>query len=138
MIISVHLPKTAGSSFKASLIQYFDQKVLLDYDDFPINTTPFQRNRNMLNSSLEKAVRKFVNITGLSTILPPILITYNFSIKYFTSICLLSIIFPTTPLVLPKPYWTLLWSPNYLDHLIFRHLTPHFFSLADSASLLHY
>ena len=88
-------------------------------------------------SSLEKAVRKFVNITGLSTILPPILITYNFSIKYFPSICLLPIIFPTTPLVLPKLYWTLLWSPNYLDHLIFRRLTPHFFSLADSASLLH-
>ena len=62
MIISVHFPKTAGSSFKASLIQHFDQKVLLDYDDFPINTPPFQRNRNVLNSGLENAVRDFEKV----------------------------------------------------------------------------
>ena len=55
MIISVHLPKTAGSSFKASLEQHFDLKVLLDYADLPINTPPFQRNKNALISSLKNA-----------------------------------------------------------------------------------
>ncbi len=52
MIISLHLPKTAGSSFKVSLEQYFEQKLLLDYTDLPINTPLFQRNRNALISSL--------------------------------------------------------------------------------------
>ncbi len=55
MIVSVHLPKTAGSSFKASLEQHFDKKVLLDYADIPINTPPFQRNKNALISGLKNA-----------------------------------------------------------------------------------
>jgi hypothetical protein len=59
MIISLHLPKTAGSSFKASLQQHFDHKMLLDYADLPINTPPFQRNQNAMISGLQNAERNF-------------------------------------------------------------------------------
>jgi len=59
MIISVHLPKAAGSSFKASLGLYFGSSLLLDYEDLPINMPPFQRNRNALISGLENAERDF-------------------------------------------------------------------------------
>ncbi|MFZ4462640.1 MAG: hypothetical protein ACOYN5_02260 [Bacteroidales bacterium] len=62
MIISVHLPKTAGSSFKASLDQHFGQKLMLDYADFPINIPILQRNRNVLISSLNNAERNFDEI----------------------------------------------------------------------------
>jgi len=62
MIISVHLPKTAGSSFKVSLDQHFGQKLLFDYDDFPINTPVFQRNKDVLVSSLKNAEKDFGNI----------------------------------------------------------------------------
>ena len=55
MLISVHLPKTAGSSFKASLEQHFGSRLLPDYADLPINTPPFQRNKNTLISGLENA-----------------------------------------------------------------------------------
>jgi hypothetical protein len=40
-IISVHIPKTAGSSFKKILEAYFEDKILFDYEDTPINTPPF-------------------------------------------------------------------------------------------------
>lgn len=38
MLISVHLPKTAGSSFRAVLEQVFGRRLVLDYGDLPINT----------------------------------------------------------------------------------------------------
>jgi len=59
MIISVHLPKTAGSSFKASLHQNFDHKLLLDYEDLPLNTPVFERNKNVFTSGLINAERDF-------------------------------------------------------------------------------
>lgn len=59
MIISVHLPKTAGSSFKASLDKHFGHKLMLDYADLPINTPVLQRNRNVLISSLANSERAF-------------------------------------------------------------------------------
>jgi len=62
MIISVHLPKTAGSSFKVSLDQHFGQKLLFDYADFPINTPVFQRNKDVLISGLNNVEKDFGNI----------------------------------------------------------------------------
>lgn len=44
MLISVHLPKTAGSSFKASLEKYYTSGLQTDYTDFPINTPAYKRN----------------------------------------------------------------------------------------------
>ncbi len=48
MLISLHLPKTAGASFYASLAEHYDGQVLMDYADIPINTAPRQRNAHAL------------------------------------------------------------------------------------------
>ena len=48
MIISVHLPKTAGSSFKILLEKRFEARLLLDYADLPINTPIEVRNQKAL------------------------------------------------------------------------------------------
>jgi hypothetical protein len=44
MLISVHLPKTAGSSFLAALEQNFGERLLKDYDDRPITRSVLARN----------------------------------------------------------------------------------------------
>ena len=44
MIISVHLPKTAGESFAASLKEHFKEKFHKDVSDKPINTPTIRRN----------------------------------------------------------------------------------------------
>ncbi len=46
MIISVHIPKTGGSSFRTLLENHFKDKLLLDYAD-----TPFEHNNFIRNSS---------------------------------------------------------------------------------------
>lgn len=43
MLISLHLPKTAGTSFSTSLEEYFGDKLVKDYNDKPINTHAVQR-----------------------------------------------------------------------------------------------
>jgi hypothetical protein len=43
MLISVHLPKTAGSSFGTSLRDHFGDRLYGDYRDTPLNTPPFRR-----------------------------------------------------------------------------------------------
>lgn len=55
MIISLHLPKTAGSSFAKSLEEHFGAALLKDYGDFPINTPEYQRNKAALQASLQNA-----------------------------------------------------------------------------------
>ena len=37
MIVSVHIPKTAGTSFREGLEQEFGQRLLTDYGDFPLS-----------------------------------------------------------------------------------------------------
>jgi hypothetical protein len=48
MLISLHLPKTAGSSFLDSLEEQYNNSVLHDYSDLPINTTAFRRKQHAL------------------------------------------------------------------------------------------
>jgi len=43
MLISVHLPKTAGTSFRKSLESFFGERLFKDYGDRPINTPPCRR-----------------------------------------------------------------------------------------------
>lgn len=88
MLISVHLPKTAGSSFKASLEKHFAEKFLPDYADLPINTPPIERQRHVLESGLtmiEHDFREVECIHGhfmpakyllLNTIRPLIFVTW--------------------------------------------------------------
>jgi hypothetical protein len=40
MIVSVHIPKTAGSSFRADLLAAYGPRLLLDYGDWPEVSTP--------------------------------------------------------------------------------------------------
>ena len=39
MIVSIHIPKTAGKSFEHDLAQLFGPRLLSDYDDWPESTT---------------------------------------------------------------------------------------------------
>jgi hypothetical protein len=59
MIISLHLPKTAGTSFGRSLEDFFGDALLHDYQDLPINTPVYQRNLNALKAGAANGVREF-------------------------------------------------------------------------------
>jgi len=56
------MPKTAGTSFVATLEDYYDSKLLKDYTDLPINTPVFNRNKAALQASLNNLEKKFINI----------------------------------------------------------------------------
>lgn len=58
MLISVHLPKTAGTSFRSSLESHFSERLLLDYEDRPINQTTISRNCNVLKASVLNRYRR--------------------------------------------------------------------------------
>ena len=59
MLISVHLPKTGGESFRESLKQHFGPALCLDYDDFPINTPVLRRNTHALLEGIKNRFRPF-------------------------------------------------------------------------------
>jgi len=59
MLVSVHLPKTAGSSFALALQYSFGARLLRDYSDLPINTPPLERNRSALEQCLANERRDF-------------------------------------------------------------------------------
>ena len=63
-IISVHIPKTAGSSFQAGLASVFGERLLLDYDDRPLDGTlkaRFRRARKSLAFSMRGRERFIVD-----------------------------------------------------------------------------
>jgi len=62
MIVSVHLPKTAGTSFAATLERSFGSALLRDYADLPINTPQYERNRFALQQCLLNAEKDFQRI----------------------------------------------------------------------------
>jgi hypothetical protein len=62
MIISVHLPKTAGKSFQAALEARFGTSLLEDYASFPMNTPEVERTRSALEASLQNADREFAGV----------------------------------------------------------------------------
>lgn len=61
-IISLHMPKTAGTSFKASLMHYFGSGYLDDYD-FPISKPPEARHAEALSKSRSIAESGLGDIT---------------------------------------------------------------------------
>jgi len=61
MLISLHLPKTAGSSFAASLQDHFGAKLLTDNHDFPINTPVLMRNTHALKMCILNSVISYKN-----------------------------------------------------------------------------
>lgn len=62
LFVSVHMPKTAGSSFAATLEDYYGSKLLKDYGDLPINTPVYERNKAALQASLCNAEKNFQNV----------------------------------------------------------------------------
>jgi len=55
MIISLHLPKTAGTSFAAALETHFQTRLFIDNADLPINTPQYERNRAAIEANLRYA-----------------------------------------------------------------------------------
>jgi hypothetical protein len=49
MIISIHIPKTAGTSLRLQLQRHFGERLLSDYEDWPEEDTPGARERNAMN-----------------------------------------------------------------------------------------
>lgn len=62
MIISLHLPKTAGTSFASTLEQHFEKEFLKDSADLPMNTPQYERNKAALQASLCNAESDFSGI----------------------------------------------------------------------------
>ena len=56
-IISLHLPKTAGTSFGRSLSEHFKDSLLRDYGDGGISRPAYDRNRSALIASKKNAVK---------------------------------------------------------------------------------
>ena len=57
MLVSVHLPKTAGTSFRSALEAHFGLACVRDYGDLPINTPEPERHIAAIRASLENAER---------------------------------------------------------------------------------
>lgn len=62
MLISLHLPKTAGISFGRSLKDYFGDSLLTDYGDLPINTPVIKRKLKALQNCAINSAKSFHNI----------------------------------------------------------------------------
>lgn len=65
MLISLHLPKTAGSSFARSLHDHFGERLLRDYADLPLNTPRRQRH---VRAVLECGRQLLRNLKGVECI----------------------------------------------------------------------
>lgn len=63
MIISTHLPKTAGSSFASSLKDHFgESNYRADYGDWPINTPLTKRNYRAIRDYFLNQTRSFAGV----------------------------------------------------------------------------
>jgi hypothetical protein len=62
MIVSLHFPKTAGTSFARSLEEHFGGAFLRDYADLPINAPALERNRHAVQACLENERKDFSNV----------------------------------------------------------------------------
>jgi hypothetical protein len=54
MLISVHMPKAGGMSFRSLLEMHYGNRFMHDYSDLPINTPPEERHK-MAEASFEKS-----------------------------------------------------------------------------------
>ena len=62
LMISVHLPKTAGVSFRTALQRHFGASFRAEYTDRPMSTPEPERNRNALQQCLANAEKEFRGI----------------------------------------------------------------------------
>jgi hypothetical protein len=59
MLISIHMPKTAGLSFRSTLEDHFGDGFMPDYDDYPLAHPPFERHNRALACSKAVLGRDF-------------------------------------------------------------------------------
>ncbi len=59
MMISVHLPKTAGVSFRATLEKKFGAQLRLDYGDRPLHKGNFERNFSSIEAATKSHMMNF-------------------------------------------------------------------------------
>jgi len=62
LIVSLHLPKTAGTSFGVALDEHFMGGLKKDYADYPLNQMPRERNRHAVASCLAANVADYKDI----------------------------------------------------------------------------
>jgi hypothetical protein len=62
ILISLHLPKTAGESFSRTLSDFYGVRLGKDYADYPINTSVQTRNKQALHYTLDAAFQN--NVTS--------------------------------------------------------------------------
>jgi len=62
MLISLHLPKTAGTSFSSSLEDFYGSTLLRDYADLPINTPNFKRNMYASRMCILNGIKSLKNV----------------------------------------------------------------------------
>jgi hypothetical protein len=55
LIVSLHMPKTAGNSLKVVLDEHFGDAMKSDYLDYPMHVSPPERHRQAIESCLEAA-----------------------------------------------------------------------------------
>jgi len=59
LLISIHLPKTAGASFRKSLKEHFGEGLRLDYLDRPINTPPLRRHWHVIKKCIRNRLTNY-------------------------------------------------------------------------------
>jgi hypothetical protein len=65
MMVSVHLPKTAGTSFRATLEENFGTRLKKDYEDLPLHKGNYERNL----ASIEAATKSYmINLDDVACI----------------------------------------------------------------------
>jgi hypothetical protein len=72
MIISVHLPKTAGTSFGKSLEDYFGTTLHKDYDDFALIDSPYERGMHALKNAIQIAESDQGSVNCIHGHFPPV------------------------------------------------------------------
>ena len=84
MLISLHLPKTAGASFLCSLNEYYNQGVLRDFADIPINTPIYKRNMHALKMCIINGITPPKNTDCIHGHYLPLKYLYCRDVKFVT------------------------------------------------------
>ena len=110
MIVSVHLAKTAGTSFGKSLEEHFGTTLQKDYGDFPLIKPAYDRNIITLQESIDNGSRDFNNINCIHGHFAPLkylLLSTRIDIKYVTWLR-----DPVERLASHYWYWKKIYDPN--------------------------
>ena len=86
MLVSLHIPKAAGSSFALSLKEYYGTSFIPDYNDIPLNTNPAKRKSQALIQSGLNRIRHFTGDTCIHGHFLPLKYKYVVSSKPVTYI----------------------------------------------------